>query len=150
MDLLTTGKSRVSLALLSVIALGSAGCATSGPYITNHSHYEVLGTAGENHRIEYLTIFEDEDDGKVVLYGKVEHHHETWDKEPHVDVTVDDPSGKQILSRTLKLKRADGHKQRGWYGASFRTDISPLPPEGSKIVVAVHDGECTLTNGASK
>lgn len=140
MDLLTF---RLLGAAAVTVALG--GCATTLPYVSNDSKLVVSVAESDFHRITYVRA--DEDEGELVVYGKVDHRHGYCVRDEHVDVAIKDRQGQDLLAESLPLKRSTSPKQHGWYGASFRTKLKAVPAGSSRLMLAVHDSGCTAVDG---
>jgi len=129
-----------------VVAVALGGCATTLPYVYNDSKLDVSVAESEFHRVTYVRAYEE--DGELVVYGKVEHSHGYCARDEHVDVAIKDARGQDVLAGSLPLKRTTSPKQHGWYGASFRTKLKATPASGSRILLVVHDSGCTTVDGS--
>lgn len=121
------------------LAVALGGCATVRPYMYSDLETPIAVTGSEYHRISYVRAYED--DGELVVYGKVEHSHGYCPTEGHVDLAMTDRYGKTVQAESLPL-RVGSPKQHGWYGASFRTKFKGAPAVDSRLSLAIHDAGC--------
>ncbi|MBW2732525.1 MAG: hypothetical protein JRH20_09030 [Deltaproteobacteria bacterium] len=127
---------------LVTVTTASTGCATTTPYISNELGAQIAATPSPFHKFTYVRV--DEDDGELVVYGKLRHNHVTCDREGHVDLVVEDAGQNTIYTASLPMRR-QSNKRRGWYGAGFRTRIY-VGSQASTVRLAFHDPGC---HGAS-
>lgn len=146
MDLLTSLTSRSAVWLLALVPAVVAGCATTGPYQFNDTTLSVVPVRSTYHNISYVRSYVE--DGEFVLYGKVEHNHGDCPNGEHVDLAVNDATDQVLITESLALKRTTSAKQHGWYGASFRTRLTPVPSAGARVTLVVHDSNCLPADGA--
>jgi len=66
---------------LIAVAMAGAGCATTTPYISNELGAQIAVTPSPFHEFAYVRAYED--DGELVVYGKLRHNHVTCDREGH-------------------------------------------------------------------
>lgn len=126
------------------IAVLMGGCTMTRLHVSNDTRLDLRIAESEFHRITYVRVYED--DGELVLHGKVYHDGHCVPEE-HVDLAIKDGQGRAILTDNLLLMRRGGHRQYGWYGASFRTKIRALPTDAARIMLAVHETSCTTVEG---
>lgn len=127
---------------LIAVAMASAGCATTTPYISNELDARIAATPSPFHEFTYVAAYED--DGEIVVYGKLRHNHVTCDREGHIDLALEDSGQNTVYTASLPMRR-QSNKQHGWYGAGFRTKI-PFSSKVGAVRLAFHDPEC---HGAS-
>ena len=83
----------------------------------------------------------EDDEGEILLYGKVKHVHAFCEREAHVDLVSVDNKGKILFNRSLALRK-QSHRVRGWHGAAFRARISRADVGDGTLVLAFHDADC--------
>jgi hypothetical protein len=123
---------------LVVLVLAGSGCATTTPYISNEIGAQIAATPSPFHEFTYVRAHED--DGDLVIYGKLRHNHVTCDREGHVDLAIEDAGHNTIYAASLPMRR-QSNKRHGWYGAGFRTRV-PIESQASAIRLAFHDLGC--------
>lgn len=116
------------------------GCAATQTYLHNDSRLAIGTADSPYHVLTYLRVYEE--NGDLVLYGKVSHRHGYCPREAHVELAIWDSSGKTVQSESLPL-RLTRLKQHGWNGASFRTKLKRLPEGSLQARVVVHDDGCS-------
>lgn len=140
MDLL-----KYRLAGAAAVALVLAGCATL-PYVSNDSKLKLNFAESEFHGVTYVRAYER--DGTEVVVGKLQHRHRLCLLQEYVNVAFTDADGQVILVDSVPMTGPSGDKQQGWYGASFRTSIAPVPVRGSRITLSVQAGRCVAANSS--
>jgi hypothetical protein len=130
-------KNMVAIGLCAVVFAGT-GCATTTPYIANELGAQIAATPSAFHEFTYVRAYED--DGELVLYGKLRHTHDFCEQEGHVDVAIDDVNNPSAFTASLPL-RQQSRKRQGWYGAGFRTRVALNAP-ARFIRLVFHDPGC--------
>ena len=132
------------LTLLALLGLSGAlsSCVTTQPYIHHNVENSVrlLGTAA--HAFRYVNVTED--DGELVVYGKIEHNHLACKSEGHVDVAVLNGNASPAFSTSIPVVRRNS-RPHGWYGAAFRARLPVRLTEGQTVRLAFHDDGCVTT-----
>ncbi len=100
------------------------GCAATEPYLYSEIEQNIVWDQSQHHRFSYLRAYEQ--DGQLVVYGRIRHLHGACAREGHVDLLLADASGKVVHDASLPLRRQSS-KRRGWYGAGFRTRFDSIP-----------------------
>ena len=116
-----------------------AGCSTPGPYVNSSVHNPVDLQASAAHQFDQVRVYED--DGELVVHGRVHHSHSHCSPAAHVDLSILDSSQQPVVVRSLPLIDR-GQRRRGWAGAAFRTRIADHPQPGETIRLAFHDDGC--------
>lgn len=130
---------KITLALIfSAGVVASVGCATTVPYVSNEVGALITTTPSRFHEFTYVRAYED--DGELVLYGKLRHTHDFCEQEGHVDLAIDDVNNAFTFTASLPL-RQQSRKRQGWYGAGFRTRVA-LDAPARFIRLVFHDPGC--------
>ena len=128
------------IAILFALALLSASCASTRPYIANESQAALDLQPTPYHDFSYVRLYPE--DGKLVLYGKVTHRHGWCEKEPHVDLSIIGPDNQVARKTSLPIANRGG-KRHGWYGAAFRVKLPEAPAKGQNVRLAFHETGCS-------
>lgn len=112
---------------LLAVVMASAGCATTTPYISNDLNAQIAATPSPFHEFTYVRAYEDQ--GELVVYGKLRHNHVACEREGHVDLAVEDAHQNTVYAASLPMRR-QSNKRHGWYGAGFRTRVLLKSPAG--------------------
>jgi len=134
---------RVVGATLTGLALSLAGCATTTPYIDSRLDAPIEVRQSPMNELTSLRAYEN--DGEIVIYGKVEPHYRFCRAAPLVEVAVDREG--EVEPERLCIPIVDrGSYRRGWYSASFRARL-PNASQARRLEVSFHDDECYSTQG---
>lgn len=127
-----------AVVLAGLILLSLASCKTTVPYVNNTSNLRLRIAESEFHTITYVRAYED--DGELVLFGKVDHHHGDCAREPQIEVVITSARSGEPQIVNLPIRRGPSY-QFGWHRASFRTRML-LPEQDSHVAVRVRDEMC--------
>ncbi len=116
-----------------------SGCKTTVPYVNNDANVRLQIAKSEFHTVTYVRAYEE--DGELVLFGNVDHHHGDCAREPHVEIEITDAGSDARRVVKVPLRRGSTYRY-GWHRASFRTKVRPVPEPGSRIEVTVRDERC--------
>jgi hypothetical protein len=130
-------------ATLMTLVLSSAGCATTGPYIDSRLEAPIEVRQSPMNEITSLRAYENE--GEIVIYGKVEPHYRFCRAAPLVEVSVEREGDADPERLCLPIVDR-GSYRRGWYSASFRARL-PDAAQTRRLEISFHDDECYSTQG---
>ena len=129
----------ISLLLLGfVVVINTFGCSSNLPYVSSKIGQITL-IPSPFHQFTNITAYEE--DGETVLYGDMWHEHSFCENSVHIDLASIDSRGNIIYTESLAL-RNPSMRQRGWFGAQFRTRIPTASLGNGSIHLAFHDTGC--------
>ena len=119
---------------------GIDGCIASTRLFVSNDYSKTLKTTDSSfHQFKYVRLYEE--DGALVLYGKIAHTHQFCEGKAHVDLAGVDADGTVIYKSSLAIRPQSGRK-RGWYGAAFRTRIPTNALGNGTLQLSFHDAGC--------
>lgn len=132
---------RIVLTLTAVAFIFLNGCSLMArdQYVSTDQDIRIELVPSEPHKFSYVRAYND--NGDFVLYGKLDHLHERYEKGGHVDLTIIGADGQVIESASLPVVNR-GNRRKGWNGAHFRVRLDQNVPETSSIRLLIHDDEC--------
>jgi len=119
-----------------------SSCSSQGTYLDSTVGSPVQLQASAFHDFELVRAYAD--DGELVVYGRVRHTHGPCAPPAHVDLAILDAQQNPVVKQSLPLVRRS-QRNRGWFGAAFRTRIPGHPQPGETIRLAFHDDGCVPT-----
>ena len=120
-------------------AIFAASCAESAPFIHQNIENQVALRNSAVHEFTYVNVTQE--DGELVIFGKVKHHDAYCGTKGHVDVAIisDDDTVRNQAELALASR---SKKMRGWHGAAFRARLPIIPTAKDKIRLTFHDDSC--------
>ena len=133
-----------NLSILAATLLASAfcSCVASQPYVNTNIANPVELRDSPAHAFTYVNVTED--DGQLVVFGKVRHHHVACASAAHVDLAAIGTDGRATHQISIPMQRRNS-RARGWYGAAFRARLPLRIPPDQVIRLAFHDQQCVAT-----
>lgn len=131
---------RFAFIVIAVLAFLPA-CATTHQYLSSDLSQPVEMKDSSFHRFEYVRSYME--DGRLVVYGKVDHRHVACNPEGHVDLAIKKQDGSVVYATSLPMVNR-GQRRTGWRGAHFRAKLDVVPPEDSRLSLVFHNDTCNM------
>ena len=129
----------LTLTAFTFLFLNGSCLMTRDQYVSTEHDIRIEAVPSESHKFSYVRAYND--NGDFVLYGKLDHLHEHYEKGGHVDLSIIAADGGVIESASLPVVNR-GNRRKGWNGAHFRVRLDRNVPNASNIRLLIHDADC--------
>ncbi len=129
-----------ALLLMTAVGTLALGCTSTRPYVTSDVKAPISLAPSSAHTFDSVDV--SQDDGQLIVYGRVEHMHDHCPNDGHVDLAVVAKDGKVLHTASMVLAQRGRRGHGAWFSAHFRHRVAMALPDGASVRLAVHDDGC--------